>query len=442
MKRTTLSILIGLLYIISVDAQSLDTLKLDGFFNALEVNDRYMGSFAMSHEGEIIYSKAIGHENSAAQKKSSEETKYRVGSITKMFTSALIFMAVEENKLKLDQTLDTYFLKIKNAEKITVSHLLNHRSGILNFTSVDDYLKWNTQKKTREELLNIIIESPSVFEPDSKAEYSNSNYVLLTFILEEVFGKPYAELVKTRIAQPLELTHTKVGSKIDSTNHEAHSYVYSHTNSWKKQPETHMSIPLGAGAIISTPTDLTKFVEGLFAEKLISAESLEQMKTIKDNYGMGIFQMPFYGKKGFGHNGGIDGFSSVLGVIPEDDLAFALTTNGSRYSNNDILIAALSAFYGKPFEIPTFSNIEVTSEELDTYLGIYASEQIPLKITITKKGNVLIGQATGQPSFNLEATEKDVFEFAQAGVRLEFNPKENTMVLKQGGGEYKYTKEY
>ena len=439
MKKITLSILIGFLYIISVDAQDFDTLKLDGFFNALEVNDRYMGSFAMSHEGKIIFSKAIGYENRATQKKSSEETKYRVGSITKMFTSALIFMAVEENKLKLDQTLDTYYPKIKNAEKITVSHLLNHRSGILNFTSVDDYLEWNTQKKTQEELLNIIIDSPSIFEPDSKAEYSNSNYVLLTFILEEVFGQPYAELVKTRITQPLELTHTQVGSKIDGANQEAHSYSY--RNKWEKQPETDMSIPLGAGAIISTPTDLTKFVEGLFAEKLISAKSLDQMKTIKDNYGMGIFQMPFYGKKGFGHNGGIDGFSSVLGYIPEDDLAFALTTNGSRYSNNDILIAALSAFYGKPFEIPTFSSIEVTTGELDAYLGIYASEQIPLKITITKKENVLIGQATGQPSFNLEATEKDVFEFAQAGVRLEFNPEENTMVLKQGGGEYKYTKE-
>lgn len=202
-----------------------------------------------------------------------------------------------------------------------------------------------------------------------------------------------------------------------------------------------MSIPLGAGAMVSTPSELTVFIEALFQGKIISQESLNTMKIISDNYGMGIFQIPFYDKIGFGHNGGIDGFTSVLGYFPEDQLAVALTSNGTRFSNNDIIIAALSSFYGKPFEIPTFKTISITSEDLDSYLGIYTSSQIPLKITITKDGNTLIGQATGQPSFPTEAVDKDIFEFKPAGVRLEFAPNENSMTLKQGGGIFEYKKE-
>ncbi|SHJ88668.1 serine hydrolase domain-containing protein [Pseudozobellia thermophila] len=439
MKKFVLVFLIGCLSALSISAQELNRAKLDSLFNILESNDRYMGSFALSHKGRILYSKAIGYEDRALGKKATPDTKYRIGSITKMFTSALVFMAVEENKIGLDQTIDTYFPEVKNASAITIGHLLNHRSGIHNLTSVEDYLNWNTQPKTKEELLKKIADGPSVFDPGSKAEYSNSNYVLLTFILEDVFDRPYGDLIADKITVPLGLDDTYVGSKIYNARHEAFSYTY--TSSWKKESETDMSIPLGAGALVSNPTDLNKFIEGLFSGQLIAQKSLDQMKTITDGYGMGIFQMPFYEKKGFGHNGGIDGFSSALGYIPEDQLAFALTSNGSRFSNNDILIAALSAFYGKPFDLPSFTSIELTSEELDPYLGSYASDQIPLKITITKEKNVLIAQATGQPSFPLEATEKHVFEFAMAGVRLEFDPDQNTMILKQGGGVYTYSKE-
>ena len=398
-----------------------------------------MGSVALSYDGQNIYAKAIGYADVETDKKATPETKYRVGSITKMFTSSLIFMAVENGKLTLNKTIDSYFPKIKNASKITIGNLLNHRSGIHNFTSREDYQKWDTEAKTKEELLKIIEEGDSVFEPNSKAEYSNSNYVLLTFILEETFENPYSELIDEKIITPLGLKDTYVGSQIKVTEHEANSYAYA--KNWEKKTETDMSIPLGAGAIVSNPKNLNLFVEALFAEKLISKESLDEMKTISDGYGMGIFQVPFYDKKGYGHNGGIDGFTSVLGYFPEDKLSVALTSNGNRYANNDIIIALLSAFYGKPFEVPEFKSITLTAEDLDKYLGVYASTQIPLKITITKNENTLFGQATGQPSFPLDAVETDVFEFAQAGVRLEFKPDNKAMVLKQGGGTFEYVME-
>ena len=95
--------------------------------------------------------------------------------------------AVENNKLELDTTIDKWFPTIPNADKITVKQLLNHRSGIHNFTDDNDYLNWNTQRKTEKEMVGIISKGGSDFSPGSKAEYSNSNYVLLTTLLKKLF---------------------------------------------------------------------------------------------------------------------------------------------------------------------------------------------------------------------------------------------------------------
>jgi len=367
MKKIITTLVLLILVSISGFSQKFDSAKLDSLFDALQTNDRFMGSIALSENGETIYVKAIGYEDAEAHKKADANTKYRVGSITKMFTSTLVFKAVEEKKLQLDQTIDAYFPDIENANTITIGNLMNHRSGIFNFTSNADYTSWDTEQKTKEELLNIIKKGGSVFEPNSKAEYSNSNYVLLTFILEDAFKKPYTELVKEEITDPLGLKNTYVGGTIDSASNEAQSYSYS--SGWEKKTETDMSIPLGAGAIVATPTDLNFFVEALFAGQLISQESLNQMKTISDGNGMGIFQVPFHDKKGYGHNGGIDGFTSALAYFPSDKISVALTSNGGRYNNNDIIIAALSSFYGEPFEISSFKTIPMFSNMLKQGFG-------------------------------------------------------------------------
>jgi CubicO group peptidase (beta-lactamase class C family) len=439
MTRTFLTtLLIGALCQIGF-AQNFEKTRLDNYFTALEANNKFMGSVAVSKNGAIIYSKSIGFSDIENNTKATENSKYRIGSISKTFTSVLILKAVEEKKLELNQTIDKYFPTIKNAEKITVKLLLSHRSGIHNFTDDADYLTWNTQPKTEKEMVEIIAKGGSDFQPDSKAEYSNSNFVLLTYMLEKAFAKSYSDLLQEYIVQPIGLTNTYVFEKINPSKNECKSYKF--TGTWKLEPETDFTIPLGAGAIIATSTDLTKFADALFGGKLLKSESLEIMKTIKDGYGIGLFQIPFYDKAGYGHTGGIDGFSSVFFYFSDGNISYALTSNGTNFNNNDISIAVLSAVYDKPYEIPIFTTYNLTSEELDKYLGVYASAQIPLKITITKDRNTLIAQGTGQPSFPLEATEKDKFKASQAGAKFEFNPTERTMILFQGGGQIKFTKE-
>ena len=438
MKKLLLIFLITLFAATSF-AQKFDKEKLDLYFQTLENNNKFMGSVALSENGKIIYTKSIGFSDVESKTKPNETTKYRIGSISKSFTSALVFKAVEENKLSLDTKISKYFPNIKNADKISISNLLNHRSGIHSFTDNENYLSWNTQKKSEEELLKIIEDGGSNFEPDTKADYSNSNYVLLSFILEKIYKKPYSEILQEKIIKPIGLKNTYVGRKINLENNEAHSYIFE--NNWIKETETDLSIPLGAGAIVSTPSDLLQFADALFNGKIISEKNLKLMETIKDNYGSGLFQMPFGTKKAFGHTGGIDGFSSNYGYFPEEKVAFALTSNGSNYTNNDIAIAVLSAVFDQPYEIPVFKTLELPSADLDQYLGIYSSKDIPLKITVTKNDTTLMAQATGQSAFPLDASDKNIFKFDQAGIVLEFMPANKTMILKQGGKNYNFIKD-
>jgi len=141
----------------TVHAQNFDNAKMDQLFDALAQKEKAMGSLTLSKNGNVIYSRAIGYSSITAtgMKPSTVLTKYRIGSITKMFTTTMIFQLVEEGKLKLTTTLDTYFPKLPNANKITIGNLLNHRSGLHNFTNDAEYITYMAQPKSQDEMIAI-----------------------------------------------------------------------------------------------------------------------------------------------------------------------------------------------------------------------------------------------------------------------------------------------
>ncbi|MDY3339558.1 serine hydrolase [Riemerella anatipestifer] len=439
MKKIFLKSLLFVAFQLSFAQTNFDVSKLNRYFDELEKNDKFMGSVAVSENGKVIYSRAIGYADVENKQRANETSKYRIGSISKTFTAVLILKAVEERKVKLNQTISKWFPALKNSDRITIEYLLNHRSGIYNFTDDKDYLTWNTESKNENEMLEIIAKGGSDFEPNTKSKYSNSNYVILTYILEKIYKKPYADILQEHIVKPIGLANTKVFGKINPSNNECKSYTFE--KGWKLEKETDFTVPLGAGAIVSTPNDLTKFADALFGGKLLNSKSLKKMKTINEKYGLGVFQLPFYEHRGYGHTGGIDGFSSIFAYFPENKISYAQVSNGTNYNSNDVSIAMLSAIYNKPYEISVFTNYATSEEELEKYVGVYSSADIPLKITISKEGTVLKGQATGQQSFILEASEKDTFRFDKVGLKMEFNPLEKTMILTQGGQKIKFVKD-
>ena len=187
-------------------------------------------------------------------------------------------------------------------------------------------------------------------------------------------------------------------------------------------------------------SDLVVFIESLFAHKIISAQALEIMLKSRDSYGLGIRHLPFFGNDSYGHSGGIDGFTSALYYFPGQKLTVAITSNGCVYTTKAVLKAVASFYFGKDFNIPTFKTIELKPEELDQYVGNYIDPTLPLEINITKDNTKLIAQSPGQSSIVLEATEKDIFEFQAAGIKLEFKPAENKVILYQGGQVYPLTR--
>lgn len=421
-------------------SQSFNAQKLDSLFQVLKKKDKFMGSIAISQNGKTIYSNAIGYSDLASSKQATASTKYRIGSISKMFTATLVFKAIEEKKLSLDITIDRYFPQIENSKKITIGNLLNHRSGIHNFTDDSEYLTYNTQPKTEQEMVEIIARGKSDFQPDSKGKYSNSNYLLLSYILQKAYKKDYASILNEKILKPVGLKNTYSGTrKTNILSNESYSYHFK--NQWIKEDETDLSIPMGAGAVIASPTDLTTFITSLFAQKIINQSSLALMKTIKNGYGMGLFDLSHSGTESFGHDGVIDGFQSVVAYYPKEKLAIAVSSNGLIYPIPNIFACAESSYFNKPFAIPTFEKLAIASEILDTYAGTYASTQIPIKINITNKEAELFAQATGQTGFVLEAASPTIFKFDQAGIVLEFKPEHKQMTLKQGGKEFVFKKD-
>ncbi len=439
MRKKLCLLLLGFLLSFSVKTQEVNKDKLDSLMNTIQKYNKGMGSLAILKDGKTIYSKAIGYKDVENKLMADEYSKYRIGSISKSFTSTIIIQLIEEKKLSFSDTLEEYFPGIINADKISISDLLRHRSGIYNFTNHPSYLEYMERPITKDSLTAKIQSLGSVFEPGLKAGYSNSNYVLLTLIAEKVDNKPFSEIVKSRITDRINLANTYVGGKIATENNECHSY--DKKVKWKKSTQTDMSIPLGAGAIVSTAEDVSKFYHALFDRQLINEANLDSMSMMVDNYGMGLFQFPFYDKIASGHTGGIDGFHSMSGHFIDENLSITYLANGLDYPVNDIMIGALSIYFDKDYEIPVFTpDLVLSEEELEPFLGVYASPALPLKITISKEENALIAQATGQPSFVLVPYEKNKFKFDPANLKIEFIPSEGKLMLDQGM-QFEFTKE-
>ena len=408
--------------------KQLDKAKLDAYFDTLANNNRFMGSVAISHNGEMLYTKTVGFIDVEQGLKANENSKYRIASVTKTFTTVLIFKAIEENKLKLNQTIDKFFPAIKNAKRITISNLLNHSSGLPDILN-DNSFDW-MQPTTEQEMIEIISKEGSEFNPGKKTSYSNTNFTVLTYILEKIYQKSYSEILEEKIVRPTGLKNTYFGKKINVEDNESKSYRH---YGWVLQFETDISALMGAAGIVSTAVDLTQFSDALFTGKLISANSLEKMKSLK----MGLFSVSFAGRTGFGHTGDRDGFRAFFAYFPDSKFSIAFTANGLYRSNVSNVL--LSAIYDKPFEIPEFKTYHVANEDLDKYTGVYTSKQHPWILTISKVKDMLIGQVSEKTDIvPLEPIDKDIF--ATEDIIFEFNPTNKTMIAKASDGTFNFVR--
>ncbi|MBD2700087.1 beta-lactamase family protein [Spirosoma sp. BT702] len=433
---------------VSAYAQTIDKAKLDQFFDRLAEKNKAMGSLVIAKDGNVLYSRSIGYSqiNGTEKKPLTAASRYRIGSITKMFTAAMILQLVEEGKLKLTDPLDKFLPQVPNAQKITIVQILAHRSGIPNIKRDRNAQRnVNTMPMTKDEHLALIVKATPDFEPDTRFSYSNSGYFLLGLIIEKVTGKSYEAALQEKITTKIGLrdTYTATGN-IDINKNESLTYFILPGSDWKQVAETHPSILFGSGAIVSTPADLTKFIQALFDGKIVSRESLDQIKTMRDGEGLGMVTFPFVGKTFYGHTGGADNYGAWVAYLPEEKLAVAYTTNAKVYPVKDIMSGVVDIYYNKPFQIPTFESVAVSPDVLDHYVGTYSIPGTPAKFVITRDKETLYAMPPGQSAVPLEATAQGTFKIdngTAGGIVIEFDVAKNQMTIKRNGGERVFTKE-
>ncbi len=424
-------------------AQTIDKAKLDQFFDRLAEKNKAMGTVVLVKDGKEIYTRSIGYGqiNGDQMKPLTAASRYRIASITKMYTTAMILQLAEEGKLKLTDPLSKFFPRVPNAEKITMQHILGHRSGIPNVRREQNpQNNVNTLPITRDELLDLIVKSKPDFEPGTKHLYSNTGYLLMGLLIEKVTGKSYAQALNERIVSRIGLKDTYLATgNIDVSKNEALTYMNS-GGEWKPVPETHPSMLFSAGAIVSTPADMARFIQALFDGKIVSRQSLDQMKSIQDGDGLGMEPFTFAGRTFYGHTGGGDNYGSWLAHLPEERLTIAYTTNAKVYPVKDIVSGVLDIYYNKPFQIPNFETPGISTEILDQYIGVYSSTEAPVKFTVSRKDAILFIQANSETPAALEATSQNTFTIGGAIV-LEFDASKKQMILKRAGGQRIFTKE-
>ena len=422
-------------------AQASQYVQLDRYLDTLAAHDQVMVSVVVLRGDERVYKRAIGNASLDPQVPATPERRYRIGSISKTYTAALIMHLVQDGKLSVDQRLNAYFPQLLNAETITLEQMLRHRSGLNSFTDDPQYEEWKDEPITQEQLLAKMAKRKAVFAPGERSEYSNSNYVLLGYIVERVTGMSYGEALEKYVLEPLKLEQTRGNQLVDLQQGEATSFTWQN-GKWIEQSNTHPSVPGGAGAISATAEDVARFYRGLFLGQLLDRTHVAQMLPQDESgHGMGLLPMPFGKTVGYGHTGGIDGFRSQAAYWPTDSLTVVVLTNGSRSTPNDVMIAALSAHFGLPVHIPNFtqSPVQVEQADLQKLAGVYASEGFSLEITIRASDGVLYARATGQSEFAMEAYEGRVFKFQPAGIRINFE-NDRLFVLEQGGRKFRFSR--
>jgi CubicO group peptidase (beta-lactamase class C family) len=409
-------------------SQPLDRRKLDSLFNILAAQNLAVGSIAITQNGKLIYQRTFGKDQTAA-------TTYRVGSITKVFTAVMIYQLIDGKKLSLDETLDKFFPDLPNAAQITIADMLGHRSGLPNFTApATNFDSWKDQPQTQEQLLAYIRNQQPDFAPGTKADYNNSNFLLLGYILEKLEHKPYKEIVKERIVDKLNLPDTYYGDHAGFQGKETASYKY-FDNQWRQEKAVFLGNFGGAGAMISTPRDLCKFIKALFDGKLVSRASLARMTHIeKDGYGWGLF--PFGDKlhKGYGHNGKTEGFASSVQYYPENGLAIGYCTCGELYPKDDILEDVVDICFREPCTIPTFRSIRLSDRQLGKFVGTYEGGN-DLRVSSSAVSGWLQLKLKGQ-QFVLEPYSDHEFRNVRFGFFFDFEKDGRQLVIHDAASTY------
>ncbi len=293
--------------------------EVDTCIQALVALDRFSGSVLIAREGEVLASAGYGLANREHGVPNTPQTKFRLGSLTKQFTAMAILLLQDQDKLQLQDPISRLLPDCPDTwDTVTIHHLLNHTSGIPEHT---DRLDWKTTGRTPmrvQEIADLFRHQPLDFQPGARHQYSNSGYILLGQVIEQVAGVSYEAFVQERIFVPLGMADTGYDRSDLVLENRAAGYDL-RDDVYVNADFLDMSIPHAAGALYSMVEDLLLLDQSIYSEQLVPRDSLEAMWSISPflaNYGYGVGAGSLFGRRLIGHDGGIHGFVTHCYVPP------------------------------------------------------------------------------------------------------------------------------
>ncbi|UCF38804.1 MAG: beta-lactamase family protein [Acidobacteriota bacterium] len=300
-------------------------------------------SGAVVVHGDVIWTGASG--NSFPGTPVTTDMYFDIGSIAKSYLAALILKLSEEGALSLQDTLNEWLPKYKNIDPtITIRQLLNHTSGVFNFTRHpyfwSDVFRNPSRKWTPEQVLGYALEPD--FEPGTFWTYSNTNYTLLGMIAEKAAGSSLSEALRSRLLEPLGLEHTFLEAEEGVPGVLAHGWF--DINGDGKYEDigdidrtSQVSASWGGGGMVATAVDVAQWACALFEGKVLGADSLSQMLDFREvsnppipfmvGYGLGTLKAEVAGREVIGHGGDMLGYTAMMFYLPQERITFSFLLN-------------------------------------------------------------------------------------------------------------------
>lgn len=315
----------------------------------------FNGAVLVAEQGRVIYENGFGMANFEWNIPNEPGTKFRLASITKQFTAAIVLQLIEEGKLRLGGHISDYLPEYpkETGSRITLHQLLVHTSGIPDYTQLPHFVPQVSQRPhTPEALLGEFRTLDLEFEPGSRFRYNNSDYVILGAVIERVTKKPYEKVVEERIFKPLGMTNSGYDHHETIIAKRASGY-YRTFDGYQNAAYLDMSVPYAAGSLYSTVDDLFLWDQALYRHALMSADSMGLMlKPNERNYGYGFFVweeriVPIWKLvKIAAHSGHIDGFDTMIQRFLDDRHLIVLLNNTGQTNLTEIADNLKRILYG------------------------------------------------------------------------------------------------
>ena len=397
--------------------------------------------------GQTVYSAGRGLADVQARRPITPDTVFRLGSITKQFTAALILQLVQEGRISLDDPISRFFPDYPQpGGAATVRQLLNHTSGIQSYTAIPGWMvEENTNRPyTTAEMIALFRDRPSPTPPGQAWAYNNSGYVMLGAIVEAVTGKPWHEVLAERITGPLGLE--SIGYGVDRESGAAMARGYTEADGEVRPARRiHMSVPHGAGALVGTVGDLAKWAHALHHGRVVSPAlytamtspaSLPEGRTHPYGFGVGLDEVRR--RPTIRHGGGIFGFNTDSLYIPSEDVFVAVFANSDEPAGDPSTVATRLAALavGEPF--PTFVPAEVDARTLAPLFGVYRVGDAGASRRFFERGGKLYTRRDDASDLEVFAAGDDRFFYGPNSLtwfRIERRPDgAHVMAMHQNGG--------